>query len=140
MLAWVFSKSLVSGKAKSLHVMDGLSVSLFCPYPQRLRPSVGLEMLMSSKLLFHISTPVWETGTWLGDFISVQKNSVWAEPGKFLSGAHGPSRFSASDTFGAPDLGIWGLVGSGSGFTAFVSCLGKASNPLIQVHHLLSQL
>lgn len=97
-------------------------------------------MLMSSEHLFQISTAVGETGTWVGDFICVQKNSAWAESGKFFSGAHGPSRFSGSDTFGAADLGIWDLVSSGFGFTAFVSCLGKASNLVIQVHHLLSQL
>lgn len=95
---------------------------------------------MGSEHLFQVSTPVGETGTWLGDFIFVQKNSAWAKPGKFLSGANDLSRFSANDTFGAADLGIWGLVSSGSSFTAFVSCLGKASNPLVQVHHLLSQL
>lgn len=96
---------------------------------------------MSSEHQFQVkSTCVGKAGTWLGDFICVQKNSAWAEPGKFLSGAHGPSRFSASDTFGAADLGIWGLVNSRSGFTTFASCLGKASSPLLQVHHLLSQL
>jgi len=74
-------------------------------------------MLTSSEHVFQASTPVGETGTWLGDFICVQKNSAWAEPRKFVSGAHGPSRFSASDTSEGADLGIWGLVSSGSGFT-----------------------
>lgn len=97
-------------------------------------------MLMSFEYLFQVPALVEKTGIWLRDFICVQKNSTWAEPGKFLSGAQGPCRFSASDTFGAADLGIWGLVSSNSGFTAFVNCLGNASNPLVQVHHLLSQL
>lgn len=106
LLGWVFSKSLVSRQAKGLYAIDGLPVPISCLYPLRLCPPGGLEMLMSSEHLFQVSTPVRETGTWLGDFIYVQKNSAWAEPGKFLSGAHGPSRFSASDTFGAADLGI----------------------------------
>lgn len=136
----VFSKSPASGQAKDLHVIDSLSVPLPCLYPLRLCPPGGLEMLMSFEYLFQVPALVEKTGIWLRDFICVQKNSTWAEPGKFLSGAQGPCRFSASDTFGAADLGIWGLVSSNSGFTAFVNCLGNASNPLVQVHHLLSQL
>lgn len=92
-------------------------------------------MLLSSKHLFQLSTPVGDRYL-AGRFYL----SAWAEPGKFLSVECGPSGFSTSDTFEAADVGIWGLLSSGSHFTAFVSCLRRVSNPLVQAHHLLFQL
>lgn len=72
-------------------------------------------------------------------YVCTEEKPAWAGPGKCLSGAQAASRFGANGTFGAADLELQ-LLSSGFGFTAFVSCFGKASNLLIQVHHLLSQL